>query len=280
LTAERRLAAVEAALTPTELVVAWLEEAHGFGSLENAVRSLLAEPNPLPALDRLARAAADGAKTRAKGKPVAERNEAINAAIGETVFRFRLILRIISVTCDLLDRQLLLEGLFGARLGLLVTTGRPSPERDLRYPADLVQLRDLIVGRVDELLAAGEARATVERRYLAGHPALFPDRQAEWAERLLDTQRLGAMAIGFTDKEGVAPPTPPAPEATTARVERLTADLVEPARVEALENLGQGRRAFGIASSWVRGRLGQLEPFSPTSQDGDDHTRLPPAPTP
>jgi hypothetical protein len=86
-------------------------------------------------------------------------------------------------------------------------------------------------------------------------PALFPDRQAEWAERLGSSQRLGAMAIGLTDKEDVAPPTPPDPEVAEARVERLIADLVEPARAEALEDLGQGRRAFGIAASWVRGKL-------------------------
>ena len=254
MTAERRLAAVEAALTPTELVVAWLEEAHGYGSLENAVRALLTEPNPVPPLDRLARAAGDGARARAKGKPAAERDEAVNTAIGETVFRFRLVLRITSVTCDLLDRQLLLEGLFGARLGLLLTTDQLAKREPSSLP-DLIELRDLIVGRVDELLAAGEARVTVERRYLAGHPALFPDRRAEWTERLGSSQRLGALAIGLTDKEDVAPPTPPAPEAATARVEQLIADLVELARVEALEDLGQGRRAFGIASSWVRGKL-------------------------
>jgi hypothetical protein len=65
------------------------------------------------------------------------------------------------------------------------------------------------------------------------------------------------MAIGLTDKDDVPPPTRPTPEVTAAHVERLMADLVEPARVETLEDLGQGRRAFGIAASWVRGRLGQ-----------------------
>jgi hypothetical protein len=71
-------------------------------------------------------------------------------------------------------------------------------------------------------------------------PALFPDRQAEWAERLGSSQRLGAMAIRLTDKEDVAPPTRPDPEIAEARDERLIADLVEPARAEALEDLGQG----------------------------------------
>lgn len=255
MTAERRLAAVEAAMTPTELVVAWLEEAHGYGSLEGAVRSMLSEPNPLPPLDRLARAAGDGAKSRTKGKPADERDGAINTAIGETVVRFRLVLRIITVSCDLLDRRLLLEGLFGARLGLLLTTAQAIGQADPGYLADLIEIRDLFVGRVNELLAAEEARATVERRYLGGHPALFPDRQAEWAERLESSERLGALAIGLTDKEDVAPPDPPDPEVAAARVDQLVADLVEPARAEALEDLGQRPRAFGIATSWVRGRM-------------------------
>jgi hypothetical protein len=257
-TAERRLAAVEAAMTPTELVVAWLEEAHGFGSLEDSVRSMLAAPDQLAPLDRLARAASDGARSRAKGKSAEERDQVIDTAVTETVFRFRLAIRIITVTCDLLDRQLLLEGLFGARLGLLLTTPQVTGKSDPGDFADLIQLRDLIVGRVDELLAAAQARSIVERRYLAGHEALFPDRQAEWAQRLSASQRLGAMAIGLTDTEGVAPPVPLDPEVTAARVAQLSADLVEPARAEALEDLGQGRRAFGVASNWVRGKLGSV----------------------
>jgi hypothetical protein len=140
-------------------------------------------------------------------------------------------------------------------VALLVTTSQLGGKRDPGYLPGLVQVRDMIVRQVDHLLAAGEARATVERRYLAGHPALFPDRQAEWTERLLETQRLGAMAVGLTDKEDAAPPTPPDPEEAAARLERLIADLVEPARAESLEDLGQGRRAFGIAASWVRGKL-------------------------
>ncbi len=258
MTTERRIAAVEAALSPTELVVAWLTEAHAFGSLEDAVRSMLAAPEPVPPLDRLARAAGNGVRTRAKGRPPGERDKAIDTAVGETIFRFRLVLRIISRTCELLERALLLDGLYGARLGLLLTTDQLSPARDPGYLADLLQLRDLIIGQVDELLAAGGARVMVERRFLGGHPALFPDQQAAWSDQLAQTQRLGALAIGLTDKEGFAPPLPPEAEVADARVERLIADLVEPARVEALEDLGQGHRAFRVAASWVRGKLETL----------------------
>ena len=79
-----------AALTPTELVVAWLEEAHRYGTLVAAVRSLLAEPTPVLPLGRLARAASNGARSRAKGETADERNEAIDTAATEKVFRFPL----------------------------------------------------------------------------------------------------------------------------------------------------------------------------------------------
>jgi hypothetical protein len=109
-----------AALTPTELVVAWLKEAHRYGTLVAAVRSLLAEPTPVLPLGRLARAASDGARSRAKGETADERNEAIDTAVTEKVFRFRLVLRIITVTCELLDRQLLLEALARRRMAVSV----------------------------------------------------------------------------------------------------------------------------------------------------------------
>jgi hypothetical protein len=47
----------------------------------------------------------------------------------------------------------------------------------------------------------------------------------------------------------------PDPDAVAVHVNALIADLVEPAKVTALEQLGEGQRALGIATSWVRGRL-------------------------
>jgi hypothetical protein len=167
-TAERRLAAIEAALTPIELVVRLLEEAHSFGALEAWVRSLLADPNVIPPLDQLARAASDGTRTRLKGKPAEELNKAIDTAVGETVFRFELVLRINTTSQELLDRQMLLDPAFAAQLAMLMHIGADQRERGPGYLVQPTQLRDLIVGRVDELEAATEARHTVEERYLAG----------------------------------------------------------------------------------------------------------------
>jgi hypothetical protein len=54
---------------------------------------------------------------------------------------------------------------------------------------------------------------------------------------------------------GLPIPERPDPDAIAARVAQLAAALVEPARAVALEQLGEGWRAFGIATDWVRARL-------------------------
>ena len=45
-------------------------------------------------------------------------------------------------------------------------------------------------------------------------------------------------------------------EALSTRTAELVADLVEPAKTDALEKLGEDRQALGIASDWVRTKLG------------------------
>ncbi len=151
---------------------------------------------------------------------------------------------------------MLLDGVFSAELAMLATDGKDAGRRDIAYLERFTQLRQLIIGRLDELEAAGQARLTVEERYLAGHPALFPDGAAAWAEQLERSGTIGRLAVALAEKDGLALPRPPDPDARAARVSALIADLVEPAKVIALEHLGDGRRAFGIATSWLRGKLG------------------------
>ena len=51
------------------------------------------------------------------------------------------------------------------------------------------------------------------------------------------------------------PVEPPDPEAIFRRTTELLADLVEPAKAEALETLGEDEQALGIASDWARAKL-------------------------
>jgi hypothetical protein len=79
---------------------------------------------------------------------------------------------------------------------------------------------------------------------------------AAWDEQLRSTQTIAAMAIRFAELDGVPPPEPDDADGAAARVTELVADLVEPARVTALEKLGEGARASGLAARWVRSQLG------------------------
>jgi hypothetical protein len=254
-TLARRVAAVETTLTPTELVVRWLEEAHAHGGLEAYVRSIIADPTVLPPADELARAAASGARASLRGKGAEAIGKAVDGAIRETIFRFELVLRINPVSHELIDRQMLLDGVFSGQLAMLATDGQDAGRRDIAYLERFAQLRQLIIGRLDELEAAGQARLSVEERNLAGHLALFPDGAAAWAEQLERSRTIGRLAVALAEKDGLPLPPPQDPDARAVRVTQLIDNLVEPAKVIALEQLGEGRRALGIATGWLRGKM-------------------------
>jgi hypothetical protein len=61
--------------------------------------------------------------------------------------------------------------------------------------------------------------------------------------------------VRAAELDGLPPAVPADPEALSRRPTELVADLVEPAKAEALEKLGESERAFGIANTWVRTKL-------------------------
>jgi hypothetical protein len=252
---EGRLAKVETSLTPTQLVLRWLDEAHAFGDLESYVRSQLVEPSAEGPLDRLAREAASGARASLRGKRPEIVDAAIRSGLRETVFRFDLVLRILVTTHDLLDREGLIQAALSAHVALLTTEGRATRRRDATYLERFATLRGLLLFRLAELRAAQEARATVEARYLAGHTALFADEARAWDEQLKNTETLAGVAYRLAELDGVSPAEPTDPDAASAHVTELVADLVEPAKTTALEKLGEGEQAQRIAIGWLRPKL-------------------------
>ena len=256
MTLARRVDAVETSLSPSQLVLRWLDEAHAFGDLESYVRSQLAEPSSEGPLDRLAREAASGVRVSLRGKRPEILGAAVASALRETVFRFDLVMRILVTTHDLLDREGLIDAALSTHIALLTSEGRAERRRDATYLERFATLRGLLRLRVSELGAAAEARAVVETRYLAGHTALFPDAVAAWDEQVRNTETLTDVACRLAELDGVPPAEPPDhPEAGAARITELVADLVEPAKTTTLEKLGEGARAQGIAISWLRPKL-------------------------
>jgi hypothetical protein len=63
MTLERRVTKLETSLSPTQLVLRWLAEAHAYGDIQAYVASLLDNDLPMAPLDRLAREAVQGRET-------------------------------------------------------------------------------------------------------------------------------------------------------------------------------------------------------------------------
>ena len=256
MTLNRRMSVIETSLSPTELVLRWLAEAHAYGDIESYVASLLAEEPPVAPLDRLARDAARGARTGTRGKRPEVVQAAVRTALRETVFRFELVMRINVTAHELLDREALIDAALSANLALAFNDDEPpdGPKR-LQH---LARLRDLIVFRVSELRATGEARIIVVDRYLQGQGALFPSVAGAWEEQLKSTALIADMAVRMAEIDGAPAAAPPDPEALSRRIAELVADLVEPAKSTALEKLGEGRPAFDIANAWLRAKFSRV----------------------
>jgi len=255
MTQERRLDKLEDSLSPTQLVLRWLAEAHAFGDIEPYTASLLAQDPPTAPLDRLAREATREARAANRGKRPELVDTAVRSALRETVFRFELVMRIYVTTHELLDREFLIHALFASQLAMLASDERRERLRDDFHLQRLEQCRRLSLFRVDELLASQDARVAVEARYLNGHPALFPDIAAAFESQLRASQEVAATAVRLAELDGLPPATLTDPEALSRRTAELVADLVEPAKSDALEKLGEGRQALGIAAGWVRAKL-------------------------
>ncbi len=251
MTAERRLAAIEASLSPTQRVVRWLAEAHEHGSFEAwGQATFAAGPDALP-LDRLGREAADAVRRSRRGA-ARDTEDAVYRAVLDTVFRVQLVLRIIEVTDTTLRREVLILAALSAHLALTLET---APER--RPGAiPLAAQRDLLFARVAELHALEAVRTIVEDRYLDGQTALFPDAVENWADQVRGSEEMAVRALRLAELDGVpALDEAHLGEASDEQVGRCVDDLVEAARIKALDELGDGRAAVSRAIRWLGPRL-------------------------
>ena len=67
-----------------------------------------------------------------------------------------------------------------------------------------------------------------------------------------EVQELAVMTYRLAELDGVPPPSPN--DEARVDTDALVADLVEPARVVTHEQLDESRRAFTIATSWLRSK--------------------------
>jgi ParB-like chromosome segregation protein Spo0J len=140
-----------------------------------------------------------------------------------------------------------------------------SLERSLRQ---FGFVQPVLARREDGTVIGGHQRLVAARRLgLKTVPVTYVDISVEqarllslalnrisgaWDEQVKRTQALADMAVRLAELDGVPAAAPADPEALARRTTELVADLVEPAKADALEKLGEGRQALGIAVSWLR----------------------------
>ncbi len=238
-------------MSPTEIVCRWLDDAHAFDELDGFVVWLMDQPDEHHVPDRLLREAANGVRARrARGK-AGEVHDAIRQAVRETLFRFEMVLRINVVIHETIERETLVRMVLAMRFAMIL---EDQPDRDVGRP--LAQVLLLMDKRARYLRQLEAARIAVEAEYLGGRGGLFPAELRRWDEARRETDQLVAIQARLGELDGWLPPGEPETvdeaEETNAR---LSDDFVEPARVHALETLDEGRRAFAVASRWLRPKL-------------------------
>jgi hypothetical protein len=107
MTAERRLAKLETALSPKAATLLWLEDAHRFGSLPAYVDWLIDQPISAAPLERVPQQARTATIEAMRGQHRDAMREAGRAAVRDAIFLVELVLRLNSVA----EEMIRIEGL-------------------------------------------------------------------------------------------------------------------------------------------------------------------------
>ncbi|MDR3633578.1 MAG: hypothetical protein P4L84_07060 [Isosphaeraceae bacterium] len=272
MTAERRLAKLESTLSPKAATMLWLAEAQQFGSLPAYVAWLIDQPVSAAPLERVPAQARAGAIEAMRRQPREIVQEAAHGAARDAVFLVELVLKLNSEA----EERTTIQGL--RYVGLFWEM------RAIRSEAELVRRSRSRAGRTISSLAkhwqawceataalltglhtSEEARLLLERRYLDGHPALFPDAIEDWGRLQARVERLASLGDALPPlMEGrrrgprSAEIEPPALDLDALRARAqldaptLAARLVDEARAAALDVLGDAEGATAIVARRMR----------------------------
>ena len=247
MSAERRLAKLEASLPPREAVLHWLGYAHGHGSLEAYVASVVDErgASPLVALTERVAAATRAAHAR-EPRPIVR--EAERRATLDTVFLVMLVLELEHEASEAIRiGTLCLEAL---RWELRAYTAEGAADR-----SGLAAWRTNVLDLATDVARTEAVRRTLEDRYLYGREILFPVTLAAWGE----------LRDGVAELVSTMPTAPgsrrrrrPDGDAIRAAAERTAPEeariVVDRVRAQGLDLLGDHTGAAAIVEGALRRR--------------------------
>jgi hypothetical protein len=221
-TLDRQLQQITSALSPTEAVVRWLEEAKSHGAFGVYWDWLEEHPsaNPFTAIPRQVAAWARQDVGKSTDRATTER---VGRAVRSALVRFELV--------EWMNRTLINGAQADAHqvellqlLAPLVLTGRVDLPTENAWGEHAGRL-------VDEARLWSESAALIGDRYLAGHAPLFPD-----VARYLDSLQANCETLLADYNHAVGKPRGRKPQGTVVDLHLIDAHVAEllPAQVAAL----------------------------------------------
>lgn len=231
MTSASRLARLEASLSTRRATLLWLAEAQRFGSLSAYAASLVDEPAgmlPLVAVPQQARRAVRGALRGQPRNVIAEREQ---ETFHEALFLIQLVLELERAAQATRQRAELRWLALWSELGSSRSEEGLSADPSRAWRAAMCDLLVTIASSTD-------ARVLLERRFLAGRDALFPQTRAAWQEL--------REAAGLLAERGGSRPS--GASIKTRATSQATA-IVETARAASLALVGESGSAVGAKRS-------------------------------
>jgi hypothetical protein len=250
----RRVAKLEGTLHPREAVLHCLAEAQSYpGVVEYLSSQVVGQPVEAAPLSVITSRVVAAVRAERKGRPREEIERAVRRAQGDAVFLVCLVVVLNGQALEVARFKGVCAAAAFFWMGALLggPHGPPEPEEDARERGDAWRSwRQAVDLLSTDVRVETEARAELERRYLAGRPVLFPDAATAWAGHVDLVGRL----LGLADAIEPARPTrrPSGGETIAARVEALATWLADDARVKAYEILGERARAVSIMEHRLR----------------------------
>ena len=287
MTAERRLARLEGALSPKAATLLWLEEAHRFRSLPAYVDWLIDQPISAAPLERVPEQARAATIEAMRGQPREVVREAAHHAVRDAIFLVELVLRLNSMATKTIRIEVLRYAAMAWQLravgaeAQLDAAGDPARDRP-GVAARSWAWRDAVGDLLTDLYVIEEARALLERRYLDGRAALFPETAIDWGRLQASVETLADLSgdlrnVMGTTRLGRARRRAAGSRSLDLDAMRATARaqakvgavyLVDMARAATLDLVGDSKGAAAIAEQRLRARCGVLAPHPRNSEFG------------
>ena len=181
----KRLREVEAALTPKQRVLQWLEEARKTSSLVGYCQIRLGQPVPQPPATELTEAAAEEVRKRLKGKPYEVTRNAVQHSLRNVMFLLTLAIET-NVLVMSKRTEFELTGALCAR-SLQLATFLESASAAAKKNADglgpsLGETRRDIVAFATEASATRQAVDHISRRFFDGRTVLFTSTEQDLSD--------------------------------------------------------------------------------------------------